>query len=93
VGDMTETDEPEIFKRTENTWLIDGRLAFFEFIHEFEIEDYDSSNVSFHSIGGFVIQQMNAIPRSGDSFEWHGYHFEIVDMDGNRVDKILLTKI
>ena len=93
VGDMPEANEPEIIRRSENSWLIDGRLAFFEFIHEFEIEDYDPSNVPFHSIGGFVIQEMKVIPRTGDSFDWHGYHFEIANMDGNRVDKILLTKI
>jgi putative hemolysin len=92
VGDITETDEPEIVQRSADSWLIDGRLAFFEFIHEFEIEDYDASEASFHSIGGFVIHQMGTIPRTGDIFEWHGYRFEIVDMDGNRVDKILLTK-
>jgi len=39
-----------------------------------------------------VIHRIGAIPKTGDIFEWHGYRFEIVDMDGNRVDKILLTK-
>lgn len=93
VGDITETDEPEVIKRSDNSWLIDGRLAFFEFIHEFEIETYDYSEGHFDSIGGFVIHQLNAIPKTGDHFIWNGYNFEIVDMDGNRIDKILLTKI
>ena len=93
VGDITESDEPEIIKRSENSWFIDGKMAFFEFLHEFDIETFDYNKEHFHSIGGFVIHQLNSIPRSGDNFDWQGYHFEIADMDGNRVDKILLTKI
>ncbi len=93
VGDITDMDEPEVIKRSENSWLIDGKLAFFEFIHEFEVEDYDFTGVQFHSIAGFVIHQLKEIPKTGDSFNWGGYHFEILDMDGNRIDKILLTKL
>ena len=90
VGDITDMDEPEVIKRSENTWLIDGKLAFFEFIHEFGIEDYDITGAQFISIAGFVINQLKEIPKKGDSFDWAGYHFEIVDMDGNRINKIFL---
>jgi putative hemolysin len=93
VGDITDMDEPEVIKRSDNTWLIDGKLAFFEFIHEFEVKDYDFKGVQFHSIAGFVIHQLKEIPKTGDSFDWGGYHFEIAHMDGNRIDKILLTKM
>ena len=93
VGDITDMDEPEVIQRSENSWLIDGKLAFFEFIHEFEVEDYDPAYTQFHSIAGFVIHQLKEIPKTGDSFTWGGYIFEIVDMDGNRIDKILLTKL
>lgn len=92
VGDITDTDEPEIIKRNDNSWYIDGKLAFFEFLHEFDIESFDYSKDNFHSVGGFIIYKLNKIPKSGDKFEWNGFLFEIVDMDGNRVDKILLTK-
>ncbi len=92
VGDITDMDEPEVIKRSENIWLIDGKLAFFEFIHEFEIEDYDFTGTQFISIAGFAINQLKEIPKKGDSFDWGGYHFEIAEMDGNRIDKILLTK-
>jgi putative hemolysin len=92
VGDITDMDEPEVIKRSENTWLIDGKLAFFEFIHEFEIENYDFSGAQFNSIAGFLINQLKEIPKTGDSLDWGGYHFEIAKMDGNRIDQILLTK-
>jgi putative hemolysin len=93
VGDITDMDEPEVIKRSDNSWLIDGKLAFFEFIHEFEIEDYDFTGAQFISIAGFAINQLKEIPKKGDSFDWGGYHFAIVEMDGNRIDKILLTKL
>jgi putative hemolysin len=93
VGDITDMDDPEVFKRPDGSWLIDGKLAFFEFIHEFEIEDYSVDDAQFHSIAGFVIHQLKEIPKTGDTFTWNGYRFEIIDMDGNRIDKILLTKI
>ena len=93
VGDITDMDEPEVIRRSENTWLIDGKLAFFEFIHEFEIESSDIQDPRFHSIAGFVIYKLKKIPSTGDSFDWEGFHFEIVDMDHNRIDKILLTKL
>ncbi|MCX6243547.1 MAG: hemolysin family protein [Bacteroidetes bacterium] len=93
VGDITDMDEPEVIQRSEDSWLIDGKLAFFEFIHEFEVEDYDPAYAQFHSIAGFVIHQLREIPKTGDSFTWGGYRFEIVDMDRNRIDKILLTKL
>jgi putative hemolysin len=92
VGDITDVEEPEVIQRSENSWLIDGKLAFFEFLHEFEIDNEDFSDAQFHTIGGFVIHQLKAIPTTGATFEWNGYHFEIVDMDGNRIDKILLTR-
>jgi putative hemolysin len=92
VGDITDMDEPEVIKRSDGSWMIDGKLAFFEFIHEFGIEDYDFTGTQFHSIAGFAIHQLKEIPKTGDSFDWGGYHFEIVKMDGNRIDKILLTK-
>jgi putative hemolysin len=93
VGDITETDEPEIIQRTADTWLLDGKLAFFEFLHEFEIENFDYSKENFNSIGGFVIHELRTIPKTGDKFQWNNFIFEIVDMDGHRVDKILLTKL
>jgi len=70
-----------------------GKLAFFEFLHEFEIDNEDFTDAKFHTIGGFVIHMLKEIPATGTTFEWNGYHFEIVDKDGNRIDKILLTKL
>ena len=93
VGDITDMDEPEVIQRSENSWLIDGKLAFFEFLHEFDIDNDEFTDAQFHTIGGFVIHQLQAIPKTGTTFIWNGYHFEIVDMDGNRIDKILLTKL
>jgi putative hemolysin len=92
VGDLTGDDAPQIIKRDDRSWLIDGRLAFFEFLHEFDIREANPST-GFHTISGLVIHVLKRIPKAGDKFEWGGYLFEIVDMDGNRIDKILMTQL
>jgi putative hemolysin len=92
VGDITQDDTAHIVARGHDSWLIDGRLPFFEFLHEFGIRQ-DGSQAGFHTISGLVISVLKRIPQTGDKFEWQGYQFEIVDMDGNRIDKILLTSI
>jgi putative hemolysin len=93
VGDITDMDEPEVIQRTDDSWLIDGKLAFFEFLHEFEIDNDDFTDAQFHTVGGFIIHQLQEIPKTGTLLEWNNYRFEIVDMDGNRIDKILVTKL
>jgi len=52
----------------------------------------DERSGVFHTIGGFVMHKLGRIPSSGDKFEWGSYRFEVVDMDGNRIDKVLIMK-
>lgn len=90
----TPDDENEIsiIKREENSYLIDAMLPFEEFLQYFEIEDVDPSDkAGFHSIAGFILHLSKQIPATGDRFTWKNYEFEVVDMDGNRIDKLLLT--
>lgn len=51
-----------------------------------ELPDEDD----YQTLGGFVVLRLGRLPRAGDIVEWHNYRFEIVDMDGNRVDKVLI---
>lgn len=96
VGDIplaTEFDEKEIVKRDKKTWLIDGLLAIDEFKDHFHLRKLPGEKTgNFHTLGGFVMNKLGRIPKTGDSFEHDKFLFEVVDMDGNRVDKVLLTK-
>lgn len=91
VGDVTvsqETIELQIVQRDDGSWLLDGlvsvqRLA--DLLHITALEE----NARYETLGGFVMSELERIPATGDSFEAFGYRFEVVDMDGHRVDKVL----
>jgi putative hemolysin len=87
-----EENEISIVQRDENSYLIDALLPFEEFLQYFEIEDMAAEDkAGFHSLGGFILHLSKQIPSTGERFQWKNYDFEVVDMDGNRIDKLLLT--
>ena len=96
VGDIpniSENDEQEIIKRDSKSWLIDGLVSIEEFKDHFQIKKLpDEKSGNFDTLGGFVMNRLGRIPMTSDKIEYDNYTMEIVDMDGNRVDKILLTK-
>ncbi len=96
VGQMPEERElyePDIFVREDNSMLVSGDApieTLSEIIPDFAI-DFDITDYS--TVAGFVFYQMGKIPKVGDKFEYLNYNFEIVDVDGVRVDKILISRI
>ncbi|HEY9602771.1 MAG TPA: hemolysin family protein [Allocoleopsis sp.] len=97
VGDIPEPGEhtePQVVRREDGSWLLDGMLAVSEFKELFEIDDLPGEDRgSYHTLGGFVISRLGRIPTSADRFEWGNLRFEVMDMDGNRVDKVLVMPI
>ncbi|MGL5081907.1 MAG: hemolysin family protein [Microcoleaceae cyanobacterium] len=97
TGDMPtldESDEPQIIQREDGSWLLDGMLPvedFFELVELEEIAEQQPGN--YHTMGGFVITQLGRIPNASAHFEWNGLRIEVVDMDGNRVDKVLVMPV
>lgn len=93
LGDMTEynQDEFQITQRNENSWLIDGQIPYYVFCEHFEIDE-DAFEGNFNTLGGFILQVLGHIPATGEKVFWEKYEFEIVDMDGVRIDKIMMTK-
>ncbi|HEY9294822.1 MAG TPA: hemolysin family protein [Phormidium sp.] len=94
VGDIPsayKTDEPLAVQRDDGSWLIDGMYSVDEFLELFEIEELTSEQRgSYNTMGGLVMANLGRIPTATDKFEWKGFCFEVIDMDGNRVDKILV---
>ncbi|MGB8686725.1 MAG: transporter associated domain-containing protein, partial [Microcoleus sp.] len=71
-----------------------GMLPVEDFFEMFEIEELSEENKgSYHTMGGFVITNLGKIPTAAEHFEWNGWRVEVVDMDGNRVDKILVMPL
>jgi len=87
-----EENEISIIQRNENSFLVDALLPFEEFLQYFEVDDVAAEDrTGFHSLGGFILHLSKEIPSTGDSFFWKNFQLEVVDMDGNRIDKILIT--
>lgn len=95
VGDVPSDDgeeEPQAVQREDGSWLLDGMLGVEEFFELFELEKWEfEERGSYQTLGGFVITHLGRIPAAADHFEWHGMRIEVMDMDGNRVDKVLVV--
>jgi len=94
VGDLPEAGEgaePQALQREDGSWLLDGMLPVDEFKALFHLGPLPGEDQAvYHTLAGFVIMQLGRIPRAGEYFEWEGLKIEVVDMDGNRVDKVLV---
>ncbi len=94
VGDVPsdELEDPQIVQREDGSWLLDGMLGVDEFFELFNLKKLQSLNRgSYQTLGGFVINHLGRIPGVADHFEWQSMRFEVMDMDGNRVDKVLVV--
>ena len=97
VGDFADTlddKKSDMVLLKDGSWLVDGLVTVEDVREQLKIDRLhgeDSGN--FHTIAGFILSELGKIPRAADFFERDGYKFEVIDMDGNRVDKVLITKI
>ncbi len=94
VGDLPEAAgrrDPDIVRREDGSYLLDGLIPIVEFRDLFNLKKLPGEDENYYrSLGGFVQYNLNRIPTEGDIVSWAGYHLEVVDMDGKRVDKILV---
>jgi putative hemolysin len=97
VGDVPSASEltgPQVVPREDGSWLLDGMLPLDEFKEIFRIEKLPGEERDrYQTLGGFVMSQINQIPTAGWHFDWDGLRFEVIDMDGRRVDKVLIMPI
>ena len=91
VGEMLEENETgDIIKREDNSYIIDGRYSFYDFLAYFDKEELLSDDTSFNTISGLIINTIHEIPHEGQKLEWENFIIEILDMDGVRIDKVLV---
>lgn len=93
VGTIEDTHtEPDIIKRANDEgWLVDGQCLVYDFLSYFEREDLYEAEEDYDTVGGLILDQLQHLPISGEQLVWNQFNFEIVDMDGARIDKILVT--
>jgi putative hemolysin len=83
--------DPKAVQRHDGSWLLDGMLSIEEFKEIFRLEDLPGEKRdAYQTLGGFVFTRMGRIPSVTDSFEWNGLRIEVVDMDGKRIDKVMV---
>lgn len=97
VGDLPSIDDQEgplAIRRDDGSWLVDGGMDLEAMV---ELIDHDILDLElerrYHTVAGFVMHVLQRIPRETDRFDWQGFRFEVVDMDGKRIDKLLITPL
>jgi magnesium and cobalt exporter, CNNM family len=97
VGDMPQQGEQadyEIVRREDGSYLVDAQILFYDFLEYFDKVGFlEEIEQDFDTLAGFVLYQLEHIPSTGETFEWKDFKFEVVDMDGHRIDKILVNMI
>jgi len=95
VGEVPDEDEPAeeaIVRREDGSWLVDGLLAADELKKHLGTRGLPREDeADYQTVGGIVMDALGRVPAAGDRFEWEGYSFEVLDMDGLRVDKVLVA--
>ena len=96
VGELPsrgEPSEPEVTVREDGSWLVDGLLNVDRLKEILEMDIMpDEESGRYHTVSGFTMTRLGGIPAVGQHFEWNGFRFEVMDMDGRRVDKVLITR-
>jgi len=91
VGEI-EMEEPQATQRQDGSWLLDGMLEVDEFKEIFQFKELPHED-EYETLSGFMMVSLGRVPQPSDHFEWNNLRFEVVDMDGRRVDKVLVTAL
>ncbi|RYZ29014.1 MAG: HlyC/CorC family transporter [Chitinophagaceae bacterium] len=94
VGDIPDTDtqDYEITDRGDGSFLVDAQIPFYDFLSHFNRTEWlTDEQLDFDTLAGCILHELEHIPLNGEKLKWKGFHFEIVDMDGHRIDKVLVT--
>ena len=95
IGDVTESnqDEYQIVQRDENSWLVDGQYSIIEFVKFFDINLEEDYQDDFVTVAGLFIHKFSTLPDIGDKLTVSDLVLEIIDKDGQRIDKILVERL
>src|SRR2546423_2052846 len=93
VGEIAEANDEEgyeIVKRDDGSYIVDAQIPFYDFLSYFDKTDWlNEEEQKFDTLAGCILQELERIPHTGDKLDWRGFTFEVIDMDGHRIDKVL----
>lgn len=94
VGEFREqgVEAALVHRREDGSWLMDGGLSTHQVQDTLGLSDFPAGR-GFHTLAGFVLGELEHLPTPGEHFDWNGYRFEVVDMDGRRIDKVLVSRL
>ena len=93
VGQVPDVGEDaEVVQRSDGTWLVDGQYRFYDFLEYFDMEDLYAEH-DYNTLSGLILEILERVPKTGEKLTWLNFEFEIVDMDGARIDKVLVKKL
>lgn len=93
VGDFSDfySEEFEFFEREDGSWLIDGQYPIAEFFRHFDIDE-EVNDLKYSTVGGLVMNEARSFPVAGMKVSWESFEIEVVDMDGARIDKVIVRE-
>jgi magnesium and cobalt exporter, CNNM family len=94
IGDIPEQhiNDYEIVEREDGSYLVDAQIPFYDFLSRFDKTEWmNEGEQEFDTLAGFILHQMKRIPQTGEKLEWEGFSLEIIDMDAQRIDKVLVN--
>jgi putative hemolysin len=92
VGEIPEAhEEPDIVKRQDDSYLVDGQCSFYNFLSYFKQGDLYPDN-EYNTLGGLILEELGHIPKTGETLLWQNFKMEVVDMDGARIDKVIVEQ-
>lgn len=86
-------DTPGTVEREDGSFLVDGTLTIAEFAEALDLKEEDFDVKTYDTVAGLVLDCMGSIPKAGEQCDWNSLHIEIMDMDGNRIDKVLVKRL
>ncbi|NBV41792.1 HlyC/CorC family transporter [bacterium] len=92
LPDEDDDDAAEFVQREDGSWLVDGAALLDEMKDHMGLDAFDHDERAYSTVGGLMMDYLKKVPSAGDYFDAWGHRFEVVDMDGNRVDKVLISK-
>ncbi|RYF78147.1 MAG: HlyC/CorC family transporter [Comamonadaceae bacterium] len=93
MGDLVQVidDEPQIVRRDENSWLIDGVTSIGDVLRALGIDELPHAE-EYETLAGFLMVMLRRVPRRTDSVSWGGFTFEVMDVDSHRIDQVMVTR-
>ena len=94
VGNVNDHgEEPDIVARQGNDgWLVDGQCPIYDFLRHFDLDDDLLEDSEYTTVAGLILEELDHVPEAGEKVEWNDFSFEVVDMDGARIDKVIVKR-